>query len=182
MPRPHILLTNSCAPTPSTVLDPRYHPLGQPGVKNRGPVFITKVPPGLRLPAFIFGYCFVTWTIRKWLYPYARTVHNIELPIHTKREVDGVWSERFKKQKDIYRWGHVYAKMQENRIREAKKRGELPENYPENEDQLARMDPATFEAMMPKVTKVRFDVGVDRCDGITNLRNPLPPGHGLANK
>eukprot|EP00486_Rosalina_sp_Unknown_P008295 CAMPEP_0201594042 /NCGR_PEP_ID=MMETSP0190_2-20130828/191480_1 /ASSEMBLY_ACC=CAM_ASM_000263 /TAXON_ID=37353 /ORGANISM="Rosalina sp." /LENGTH=79 /DNA_ID=CAMNT_0048053499 /DNA_START=361 /DNA_END=600 /DNA_ORIENTATION=- len=51
-----------------------------------------------------------------------------------------------------------------------KKRGELPENYPENEEQLNRMDPATFEAMMPEVKKIRFDVDVDRMDGITGGR------------
>mmetsp|Transcript_55541 Transcript_55541/g.50007 ORF Transcript_55541/g.50007 Transcript_55541/m.50007 type:complete len:85 (-) Transcript_55541:149-403(-) len=61
-----------------------------------------------------------------------------------------------------------------------KKRGELPDNYPENEEQLNRMDPQTFEAMMPKVEKIRFDVDVDRMDGVCGLRNPLPSDHGHA--
>ena len=87
---------------------------------------------------------------------------------------------RFRKQDDIFRWGHIYAKMQEERIREAKKRGELPDEYPENEEQLNRMDPATFEAMMPEVKKVRFDVGVDRLDGVCfGAKHVLPPDHGL---
>eukprot|EP01084_Bolivina_argentea_P286450 491361_1 len=181
MPRPHILFSNTGYPSPSTVLDPRYHPLGQPGPRHKGPVFITKVPPGFRLPAFIFGYCFVCWHVRRWLYPHrARTIHNVELPNYTKREVDGEWSDRFRKQSAIHRWGHVYAKMQEGRIREAKKKGLLPDNYPENETQLNKMDKDTFEAMMPKVTKIRFDVGVDRCDGITCVRHQVPPDHGLA--
>ena len=104
----------------------------------------------------------------------------MELPCFTPMEVAGTWELRFNSQEDIFRWGHIYAKIQENRIREAKKRGELPDNYPENEEQLNRMDPETFEAMMPKVTKIRFDPGVDRMDGVAYAR--LGPNHGLANK
>ena len=102
------------------------------------------------------------------------------IPIHTPANVEGTWLMRFRKQDDIFRWGHIYAKMQEERIREAKKRGELPDNYPENEEQLNRMDPATFEAMMPEIKKIRFDVGVDRLDGVCfGAKHVLPPDHGL---
>ena len=77
------------------------------------------------------------------------TIHNVAIPCHTEGNIAGTWQTRFRKQTDIFRWGHIYAKMQEERIREAKRRGELPEDYPENEEQLNRMDPAKFEAMMP---------------------------------
>lgn len=104
----------------------------------------------------------------------------MELPIFTDTEVNSIWQLRLAKHEDPFRWGHIYAKMQEERIREAKKRGELPENYPENEEQLNRMDPATFEAMMPEVKKIRFDVDVDRMDGITGGRGSLPKTHGIS--
>ena len=179
MPRPHIFLTNTCVPSPTAKLDPRYHPLGQPGPKHRGPVWICKIPLGLRMPAMVLGYCFITWNVRRWLFPHrCRTIHNVELPMHTEREVEGVWYERFRKQTDVYRWGHIYAAMQEKRIREAKKRGILPENYPENEEQLNRMDRETFEAMMPKVRKLKFEVDKDRIDGVCALRQKLPASHG----
>ena len=102
------------------------------------------------------------------------------IPCHTEGNIEGTWLTRFRKQTDIFRWGHIYARMQEERIREAKRRGELPEDYPENEEQLGRMDPAKFEAMMPAVKKIRFDPGVDRCDGVCfGAMYTLPEGHGL---
>eukprot|EP01084_Bolivina_argentea_P131248 231685_1 len=176
MPRPEILLTNTGIPGPATKLDPRYHPLGQPGARHKGPVWICKIPPGFRLWAMVFGYCFVTWNVRHWLYPHgARTVHNVRIPIHDEKQVEAVWNYRFRIQKDIYRWGHIYAKMQEERIREAKRSGVLPEDYPENEEQLNRLD--HYEP--PEIEKIRFDVGVDRHDGVNIFEGVLPPGYGL---
>ena len=84
MPRPHILLTNTGYPLPSTKLDPRYHPLGQPGPAHRGPVWICKIPTGFRLPALVLSYCFITWNIRHWMFPWqCRWVYKIyrSLPI-----------------------------------------------------------------------------------------------------
>ena len=95
--------------------------------------------------------------------------------MHSDEMVEAVWNHRFRTQRDIFRWGHIYAKMQEERIRAAKKRGELPEDYPENEEQLNRMD--HYE--LPEITKIRFDPGVDRHDGVNGFKGVLPPGYGL---
>mmetsp|Transcript_58727 Transcript_58727/g.93360 ORF Transcript_58727/g.93360 Transcript_58727/m.93360 type:complete len:183 (-) Transcript_58727:211-759(-) len=181
MVRPEIFLTNTGKANPLAVLDPRYHPLGQPGPRHRGPVWICKIPHGFRLPALVLGYCFICWNGRRWLFPHrARTIANIEMPIFTEDQVESMWWQRFTKQVDPFRWGHIYAKMQEERIRDAKKKGILPEDYPENEEQLNRMDPAKFESMMPEVKKIRFDVGVDRKDGVCFYSGQLPPDHGIA--
>eukprot|EP00485_Elphidium_margaritaceum_P022255 CAMPEP_0202713916 /NCGR_PEP_ID=MMETSP1385-20130828/61393_1 /ASSEMBLY_ACC=CAM_ASM_000861 /TAXON_ID=933848 /ORGANISM="Elphidium margaritaceum" /LENGTH=183 /DNA_ID=CAMNT_0049374461 /DNA_START=66 /DNA_END=617 /DNA_ORIENTATION=+ len=181
MVRPEIFLTNTGIPNPLAKLDPRYHPLGQPGPRHRGPVWICKVPWGLRLPAFVLTYCFLAWNGRHFMFPHrARTVHNVELPIFTEREVRGEWWDRFCKHSDPFRFGHIYAKIQEDRIRKAKREGLLPENYPENEEQLNQMDPAVFEAMIPEIKKLKFVPGKDRCDGMVGYRGTMPKYHGIA--
>mmetsp|Transcript_22463 Transcript_22463/g.27656 ORF Transcript_22463/g.27656 Transcript_22463/m.27656 type:complete len:146 (+) Transcript_22463:104-541(+) len=132
MPRPHLRLLYSGTVDPKAPLDPRYHPLGQPGKPYKLYPFYKaclKVPYGLRVPVATVIYLTICWNARHWLYPYgARTVLNVRIPIQSDEMVEAYWWDRFCKQIDVYRWGHIYYAMQEQRLAEARKLGYLDEN------------------------------------------------------
>ena len=124
MPRPHLLLEHRGYVFPHEKLDPRYHPLGQPGPRRFYGKFIAAIPYGLRVPTMVMAYCFVCWHVRHWLYPYGpRTTANVRIPIHDDDVLEAEWEMRFRKQEDIFRWGHIYYAMQERRLAEARKEG-----------------------------------------------------------
>ena len=51
------------------------------------------------------------------------TCANVRIPIHDEVMVDAIWEKRFRTQYDIFRWGHIYYAMQEERLKEARKEG-----------------------------------------------------------
>ena len=80
MPRPHIRLLYSGTVDPKAPLDPRYHPLGQPGKPYKLYPFYKaclKVPYGLRVPVVTVIYLTICWNARHWLYPYGASMSYI---------------------------------------------------------------------------------------------------------
>lgn len=57
------------------------------------------------------------------------------------------WEERFRTQYDIFKFGHIYAYIQQQRIIDAKKSGILPPNAPETEKDLQRMRAEQAQAL-----------------------------------
>jgi len=112
---------------PTDKLDPRYHPLGQPGKRIPYCSALLKVPTGLRVPATVLAYCITCWGLRHWTYPHGpRTIYNVQIPIYDPRAIEYVWDQRFRQQEDIFRNGHVYYAMQEERLRKARDQGLIP--------------------------------------------------------
>jgi len=125
MPRTHIWLEYDRAVDGTTKLNPKYHPLGQPGEHYTiAPRFLLKIPYGLRVPLFLATFGVITWVGRHllWSQP-PRTTSNVRIPITDPNTVQAVWEYRFRTQQDIFRWGHIYAAMQEKRIKQAKEQG-----------------------------------------------------------
>ncbi|ETO07059.1 hypothetical protein RFI_30333 [Reticulomyxa filosa] len=113
---------------PHDKLDPRFHPLGQPGPRVKLiPLWAHKVPYGLRVPLVVFVYCLIGWNARHFVYSQGpRTIQNVRIPCYDEKTMEDEWDLRFRQQESIYHYGHVYYGMQEKRIEEAKKNGLLP--------------------------------------------------------